>query len=155
MLSKKSFKNSGKAGACQLPYRTVFDEYPSRLPGLIAEQNGVFLQTGYPVKMRMDNGPELISLTLAHRAEEHGVILEFIKPGKPTQNAFIERFNRTYRTEILDFYLFRTLNEVREITEHWLREYNRERRHESLNNLTPEEYRLLAENNEISKSVWN
>lgn len=45
---EKSFKNSGKAGACQLPYRTVFDEHPSRLPGLIAEQNGVFLQTGYP-----------------------------------------------------------------------------------------------------------
>ncbi len=61
---------------------------------------------GYPVKMRMDNGPELISLTLAHWAEEHGVILKFIKPGKPTQNAFIERFNRTYRTEILDFICF-------------------------------------------------
>ncbi|HDF2364307.1 TPA: transposase [Morganella morganii] len=51
--------------------------------------------------------------------------------------------------------MFRTLNEVREITERWLREYNRERPHESLNNLTPEEYRLLTENNEISKSVWN
>ncbi|EMG9189132.1 TPA: transposase [Morganella morganii] len=87
----------------------------------------------------MDNGPELISLTLAHWAEEHGVILEFMKPRKPTQNAFIERFNRTYRTEILNFYLFRTLNEVREITEHWVREYNWERPHEFLNNLTPEE----------------
>ncbi len=71
---------------------------------------------GYPVKIRMDNGPELISLTLAHWAEEYGVILKFIKPGKPTQNAFIERFNRTYRTKILGYYLFRTLNEVREIT---------------------------------------
>jgi len=50
----------------------------------------------------MDNGPELISLTLAQWAEEHGATLEFIKPGKPTQNAFIERFNRTYQTEILD-----------------------------------------------------
>ncbi len=110
---------------------------------------------GYPLKLRMDYGPELISLTLAQWAEEHGVILEFIRPGKPTQNAFIERFNRTYRTEILDFYLFRTLNEVREITECWLTEYNSERPHESLNNLTREEYRLMAENPEISKSVWN
>ncbi len=82
-------------------------------------------------------------------------MLEFIKPGKPTQNAFIERFNRTYRTEILDFYLFRTLNEVRGITERWLMEYNSERPHESLNNLTPEEYRLMTEKPEISKSVWN
>ncbi|WP_117590696.1 IS3 family transposase [Pectobacterium brasiliense] len=110
---------------------------------------------GYPLKMRMDNGPELVSLTLAQWAEEHGVALEFIKLGKPTQNAFIESFNRTYRTEILDFYLFRTLNEVREITERWLHEYNSKRPHESLNNLTPEEYRLMAENSEISKSVWN
>ena len=69
---------------------------------------------GYPLKLQMDNSPELISLTLAQWAEEHGVVLEFIKPGKPTQNAFIKRFNRTYRTEVLDFYLFRTLNEVRE-----------------------------------------
>ncbi|VDZ85007.1 Uncharacterised protein [Kluyvera intermedia] len=78
-------------------------------------------------------------------------MLDFIKPGKPTQNAFIERFNRTYRTEILDFYLFRTLNEAREITERWLNEYNRERPHESLNNLTPEEYRLMAEKPENLK----
>ncbi len=108
---------------------------------------------GYPLKMRMDNGPELVSLALAQWAEEHGVMLEFIKPGKPTQNAFIERFNRTYRTEILDFYLFRTLNEVREITERWLMEYNNERPHESLNNLTPEEYRLMAEKTELLKSA--
>lgn len=99
---------------------------------------------GYPLKMRMDNGPELVSLTLAQWTEEHGVMLEFFRPGKPTQSAFIERFNRTYRTEILDFYLFRTLNGAREITERWLAEYNSERPHESLDNLTPEEYRLMA-----------
>lgn len=57
----------------------------------------------YPLKMRMDTGQELVSLALAQWAGEHGVQLEFIKPGKPTQNAFIERFNRTYRTELLDF----------------------------------------------------
>ena len=99
----------------------------------------VVANRGYSLKMRTDNGPELISLTLAQWAEEHDVILDFIKPGKPTQNAFIEQFNRTYRTEILDFYLFRTLNEVWEITERWLTEYSSERPHGSLNNLTPEE----------------
>ncbi|XFU48805.1 IS3 family transposase [Klebsiella pneumoniae] len=109
----------------------------------------------YPLKMRMDDGPELVSRALAQWAEEHGVQLEFIKPGKPTQNAFIERFNRTYRTEILDFYLFRTLNEAREITERWLIEYNNERPHESLNNLTPEDHLLMAEKPELSKSAWN
>ncbi len=81
--------------------------------------------------------------------------LKFIRPGKPTQNAFIERFNRTYRTEVLYFYLFRTLNEAREITERWLTEYTSERPHESLNNLTPEEYRLKAEKPENLKSVRN
>lgn len=106
----------------------------------------IAVNRGYPLKMRMENGPELVSLVLAQWAEEHGVQLEFIKPGKPTQNPFIERFNQTYRTEILDFYLFRTLNEARKVTERWLMEYSNERPHESLNNLTPEEYRLMAEN---------
>lgn len=95
--------------------------------------------------MRMDNEPELISRALAQWAEDHGVMREFIKPGKPTHNAFIERFSRTYRIEILDFYLFKTLNEAREITERWLNEYNSEQPQKSLNNLTPEEYRLMAE----------
>lgn len=55
----------------------------------------------------------------------------------------------------MDFYLFRTLNEAWEVTERWLTEYNSERPHESLNNLTPEEYRLIAEKSEISKSAWS
>jgi putative transposase len=82
-------------------------------------------------------------------------MLEFIRPGKATQNAFIEGFNRTYRTEILGFYLFRTLPEAREITDRWLTEYNGECPHESLNNLTTEEYRLMAEKPETSKSAVN
>lgn len=71
------------------------------------------------------------------------------------QNAFIERFNRTYRTEILDLYLFRTLNEVREITERWGAEYNCERPHESLNTMTLEEYRQHHFLAESSKEAWS
>ncbi|KTD06637.1 putative transposase [Legionella hackeliae] len=85
----------------------------------------------------MDNGPEFISSTSADWAEKHQVVLGFMKPGKPTQNSFIERFNRTYRTEILDMYAFKNLQEVRELTDNWIKEYNDERPHDSLNDLTP------------------
>ncbi len=110
---------------------------------------------GYPNKLRMDNGPEFISVTLASWAEEHDIALEFIKPGKPTQNSFIERFNRTYRTEILNMYVFKTLNEVRELTENWMTEYNEERPHDALNDLTPWEYLSKHEQAETSNYGCN
>ncbi|HCI4280028.1 TPA: transposase [Klebsiella variicola subsp. variicola] len=68
------------------------------------------------LKLQIDNGPEPLQLTLEQWAKEHGMILGFIKSGKPTQNAFTERFNLTYLTEILDLYSFRMPNEVREMT---------------------------------------
>lgn len=103
---------------------------------------------------RMYYGPELTSVALAGWAEEHGVDLDFIQPGKPTQNSYIERFNRTYREEVLDLYIFSTLSEVREITDRWLREYNEERPHESLGNLTPVEY-LTLNDPEVSTTAWH
>jgi len=87
-------------------------------------------------------------------AEQHGVTLEFIKPGKPMQNGFIERFNRSYREAVLDMYVFQTLNEVREQTETWLKEYNEERPHDSLGDMTPREY-LLTQNPEVSTYEWS
>ncbi len=86
----------------------------------------------YPRKLRLDNGPELIAFALAEWAGSHRVKLEFIEPGKPMQNGFIERFNRSYREAVLDMYLFQTLAEVREQAENWLRECNEERPHEAL-----------------------
>lgn len=107
----------------------------------------------YPQKLRLDNGPENISLALAEWAEEHGVSLEFISPGKPMQNGFIERFNRSYREAVLDMYLFCALDEVREQTEDWIKQYNEERPPESLGNMTPKEY-LLTKRPEISTYGW-
>jgi putative transposase len=98
---------------------------------------------GKPATLRLDNGPELISDALAKWANTNGVRLLFIQPGRPMQNGFIERFNRTYRQEVLNCYVFETLGEVRRMTEDWQRRYNEERRHESLGNLTPRQY-LMA-----------
>ena len=109
---------------------------------------------GCPLKIRMDNGPEFISVTLADWAEKYGIKLEFIEPGKPTQNSYVERFNRTYRTEVLNMYAFRRLSEVRELTDNWIKEYNEERPHDSLGDLTPREFLMVNSNRENSKSSW-
>jgi putative transposase len=69
------------------------------------------------------------------------------------QNGFIERFNRSYREAVLDMYIFQTLTEVKEQTERWLKEYNEERPHESLDNMTPREF-LLSHSLEISSYSW-
>ena len=85
-----------------------------------------------PSKLRMDNGPEFTSTILAERAEENQVELEFFRLGKPTVNSNIERFNRAYRTEVLNMDIFKTLREVRDLTEKWMKEYNDACPHDSL-----------------------
>ena len=94
----------------------------------------------YPERLRMDNGPEFLSHALSDWGKEHNVGLDFIQPGKPAQNAYIERFNRTYREEVLNLYLFNSLPEVREITEDFMEEYNEHRPHESLDNKSPRDF---------------
>lgn len=88
----------------------------------------------------MDNGPEFISKRLEGWAAEKNIELLHIQPGKPAQNAYIERFNRTFREDVLDAYLFDDLNEVRSITEHWLEDYNTIRPHEALQGLAPRQF---------------
>ena len=71
----------------------------------------------------------------------HGMAIQYIQPGKPNQNAYIERFNRTFREEVLDQHLFLRLEDGREAAHWWTIEYNEQRPHESLGDLTPHEYR--------------
>lgn len=97
-------------------------------------------ERGLPDVLRVDNGPEFLSQILVDWAKENGVLIQHIQPGKPNQNAYIERFNRTYRNEVLDLYLFRDLGEVREITSRWLVSYNEQRPHDALGGLPPVVY---------------
>lgn len=143
---------------CGRKFRTfnVVDDYNREVLGIEIDLNlpaqrivrvleRIAAWRGYPEKLRMDNGTELTSVRMAEWAETNGVRLDFIQPGKPTQNSYVERFNRTYREEVLNMYVFSRLSEVREITEKWLKEYNEERPHESLGNMTPIEYLGLNE----------
>jgi len=100
----------------------------------------LLLERVAPQQIRMDNGPELISKRLENWAKEKHIELIHIQPGKPAQNAYIERFNRTFREDVLDAYLFDDLQEVRTITEHWLEDYNSIRPHEALQGLSPRQY---------------
>lgn len=95
---------------------------------------------GKPNMIRVDNGPEFTATCFTTWAENHGIKVQYIQPGKPMQNGFIERFNGTYRKEVLDAYLFFEISEVQTISNDWAKEYNEHRPHESLGNKTPAEW---------------
>lgn len=96
---------------------------------------------GYPKQLRLDNGPELISRQLTSWCQAHHIKMIHIQPGKPNQNAYIERFNRTFRHEVLNAYLFGSLEQVRTIAWEWIIDYNEQRPHEALNGMTPMAFR--------------
>ncbi len=97
-------------------------------------------ERGLPRTIRVDNGPEFTSKRLDQWAHLNGVELDFIRPGKPTDNAFIEAFNGRLRQECLNETWFLSLEDAREKVEGWRQHYNRERPHSALGNLAPLEF---------------
>jgi putative transposase len=104
-----------------------------------------------PHMIRVDNGPEFLAQRLQDWGKANRVLIYYIQPGRPTQNAFIERFNRTYRNEVLNLYLFRSLEEVREITAQWMTTYNEHRPHEALQGMAPYTYHKPKPENSTCK----
>jgi putative transposase len=102
----------------------------------------LLLERTAPQHIRMDNGPELIAQRLENWAKEKHIDLMHIQPGKPSQNAYIERFNRTFREDVLDAYLFDDLQQVRTLAERWLEDYNNIRPHDALQGLSPRQFAL-------------
>jgi len=94
-------------------------------------------ERGLPEMIRVDNGPEFISAKLDQWCKLHKITLTYIQPGKPTQNAYIERLNGSIRRELLNTYVFRTLEEVRIKTQEYIEDYNYHRPHKALANRPP------------------
>ena len=95
---------------------------------------------GVPKRIQVDNGSEFISKALDLWAYENGVTLDFSRPGKPTDNPFIESFNGSFRDECLNLNWFLSLDDARKKIEAWRIDYNEYRPHQSLNDSTPKEF---------------
>lgn len=95
---------------------------------------------GKPKFIRADNGPEFLSHELVDFCKGLDIEIRYIQPGKPMQNGYVERFNRFYREDVLDAYLFSSLQELRLLSEEWMEFYNEKHPHESLNDMSPREY---------------
>lgn len=99
---------------------------------------------GSPKKIRCDNGPEYVSSALMTWSQRRGIQVEFIQPGKPQQNAYVERYNRTVRYDWLAQYMFDSVEEVQEFATRWLWTYNHERPNMALGGITPKQKLALA-----------
>jgi putative transposase len=99
---------------------------------------------GKPAAIRCDNGPEYISQTLVDWANDNQITLLYIQPGKPTQNAYVERFNRTVRHEWLDLHMFESVNQAQILATEWLWQYNNERPHTAIGGVPPRQLLEVA-----------
>ncbi len=117
-------------------------EIDTSLPALRVQRalDAIVRERGLPANIRSDNGPEFISNAIAAWCEQHQVSWHYIQPGKPTQNAYVERNNGSLRRELLDVYAFTTLNEARTLAAGWRTDYNHERPHSALGYRSPALY---------------
>lgn len=110
-------------------------------------------EQGKPRVIRTDNGPEFISKEFKEWCKAHRIENQYIQPGRPMQNGYIERFNRTFRENILDAYLFEDLNQVQVLAEEWMEDYNYRRPHEALNGRTPMQYKQETDRGYMENSA--
>ena len=117
---------------------TVVDtRFSYRGADVVAALDRACREIGYPKTIRVDNGSEFISRDMDLWAYQRGVILDFSRPGKPTDNAFIEAFNSKLHSECLNAHWFLSLQDACEKLEAWRRHYNEERPHSAIGNIPP------------------
>jgi putative transposase len=98
-------------------------------------------EVGLPKQIRCDNGPEFIAHSFKNWCKSKQIRIQYIQPGKPMQNGYIERFNRFFREDILDAYWFEDYQHLRILSENWRQDYNNNHPHKSLKGLAPCQFR--------------
>lgn len=145
---------------------TVVDDFSRECPVLEVDHSltgkrvtrvldRIALTRGLPEVITVDNGPEFISKALDLWAYENSVKLRFIQPGKPVQNAYIESFNGKFRNECLNDHVFVSLHSAQRIIEAWRQDYNTERPHSSLSDMTPEEFATRFKEHQTENTKLN
>lgn len=130
---------------------TIVDDFTRSCPGLFTQASipgrkvTDFIDQqaiihGYPGSIRVDNGPEFKGQHFQQWAEQREIYIDYIEPGKPTDNAFVESFNGKFRDECLNEHWFLNLKQAQEVIDNWRIEYNEVRPHSSLGNKTPYEF---------------
>ena len=130
---------------------TVIDQFTKECPAIEVDTSltgfrvsrvleWLVMTRGLPGSITVDNGPEFAGMALDRWAYTKGVMLDFIRPGKPVENAFIESFNGRLRQECLNQHHFLDLEEARKTIEEWRVNYNSFRPHRTLDGMTPEEF---------------
>lgn len=116
-------------------------DYSLKGEDVVNVMQSIYRQFGrIPKRIKVDNGSEFISKALDKWAYENEVQLDFSRPGKPTDNAYIESFNGSFRDECLNAHWFMSLEDAQKKIETWRQDYNEFRPHSSLNNMTPKEF---------------
>lgn len=145
------FVSDALATSRKLRALTVIDHHSRFSPGIFVdhsisgeivtkELDQMIDKHGKPTRIQVDNGPEFTSKAMLEWSYRKKIELDFTRPGKPTDNAFIESFNGTFRDECLNQNWFSSLKEAKNVIEEWRKEYNETRIHSSLNYLTPKEF---------------
>lgn len=142
------FMSDALGGGRRLRILNIMDDYTREslaawcdysIPGekVVEVLKSIINHRGRPEQIRVDNGPEFRGRAFVEWCQMEKIVIKYIQPGKPMQNAYIERLNRTYREDVLDAYVFDTLEEVRILSDEWQDHYNNQRPHTALKGRTP------------------
>lgn len=145
------FVHDSCADGGKLRVLTIVDDFTKVSPGLLTHSSisgkkvtafldHLYVLYGFPKAIRVDNGPEFTGKAFQQWAVKRNILIAYTRPGKPTDNAYIESFNGKLRDECLNEHWFLNLKHAQEIIENWRVSYNEERPHRSLKNLTPNEF---------------